>query len=192
MKKKMLRGLLVKPGEAPVPFEIEHTLENIYQLLGCETIDICYPFSDSVALVVDDEGKLNRAKPNRVLRVPHSKLVEVSFNDLYRFLQEAKKRAGYIQTQSKSGVPMGYGVTAKNILSTKAAAERQGETLTACYIVEEELVAIDTIVGPFLVCWAPPESDDLESLPDSMMEKYSEVFGHLDRIIWVGDHLVEL
>ena len=34
----------------------------------------------------------------------------------------------------------------------------------------------DIVCGPFFLCSAPPDSENFESLPDDLIEKYSKVF----------------
>lgn len=34
----------------------------------------------------------------------------------------------------------------------------------------------DIIVGPFILCYAPPESEDFLSLPDESIDKYMKMF----------------
>ena len=34
----------------------------------------------------------------------------------------------------------------------------------------------DIIVGPFILCYAPPESEDFLSLPDEYVDKYMQMF----------------
>ena len=35
---------------------------------------------------------------------------------------------------------------------------------------------VDIICGKFFICYAPPESESFQSLPDDMMKKYKEQF----------------
>ena len=36
---------------------------------------------------------------------------------------------------------------------------------------------IDCIAGDFFLCYAPPECEHFQSLPDDLIEKYSSIFG---------------
>jgi len=48
--------LLVLPMTHPVLVDIDHSLESMYRLLDCDTIQAVYPFEDPVAIVCDDNG----------------------------------------------------------------------------------------------------------------------------------------
>ena len=54
--KEKMTVLYVKPGEKPKHIEIENDLEAVY------------PYEDPVALIVNEEGKLNGLPLNRALR----------------------------------------------------------------------------------------------------------------------------
>lgn len=191
MKKKTLRGLLVKPGEAPVPFEIEHTLENMYQLLGCEIIDICYPFDDCVALVCDDEGKINHAKPNRIIWQTEEEEHEVTYSQLRHILREADRNETPViaRIEVSEPVPYTYDVTEQNVRGVEESIRGAGQVVSRCYTVTRKRKIADIIAGAFLLCLANPLSEDLEDLPDELMKEYAEKFSHIDQIVRVGDHL---
>lgn len=61
-----IRVLLVEPLQRPRLVTIPHTLEKLQELVG-GTIQAVYPWDDKVALICNDEGKLNGMKPNRIL-----------------------------------------------------------------------------------------------------------------------------
>ena len=61
-----IRVLLIEPGTEPEIKTIPHTLEDLQSFVN-DTIQIMYPYSDSVALVCGDNSKLNHCEPNRVL-----------------------------------------------------------------------------------------------------------------------------
>jgi hypothetical protein len=57
---KMIRVLLVEPGEHPRLVEVEHTVQNLQKLVG-GYIQATYPWDeDRIGLVSDDEGKLKQ------------------------------------------------------------------------------------------------------------------------------------
>lgn len=66
MTNEKIRVLLVEPLETPRLVTIEHTLENLQELVG-GTIQAIYPWDDRVALICNDEGKLMGLLPNRLL-----------------------------------------------------------------------------------------------------------------------------
>ena len=62
-----IRVLRVEPGKAPEVREIERGLESLqHEVDGY--IECVYPFEDPVALVVNEEGKLDGLELNRALR----------------------------------------------------------------------------------------------------------------------------
>ena len=66
MKEKMT-VLCVKPGKKPMRIEIESGLDALQRAVG-GYIEAVYPYEDSVALIVNEEGKLNGLPLNRALR----------------------------------------------------------------------------------------------------------------------------
>lgn len=63
-----MKVLLVEPGKHPRVVDIEHTLEEMYRILECDTITATYPWEeDYVALVTDDEGLFKDNPWNRVI-----------------------------------------------------------------------------------------------------------------------------
>ena len=63
--------LIVEPGKHPREAEIEHTLENLQNIVG-GYIQALYPYDDPVAIVCDDEAKLkNDTLWNRLLPECH-------------------------------------------------------------------------------------------------------------------------
>ena len=61
-----MKILIVEPGRAPRPAEIEHDLHAMQEIVG-GTIQAVYPWQDPVTLVCNDEGKLLNLPYNRVL-----------------------------------------------------------------------------------------------------------------------------
>ena len=59
--------LAVMPGKAPERMELDGSLESMQKFVG-GTIQVVYPFSDPVAIVCHDEGKLIGLEHNRALR----------------------------------------------------------------------------------------------------------------------------
>ena len=101
--------LLVEPNADPRAIEIDGSLASMQSLVG-GLIEAIYPFSDPIALICNDEGKLTGLPQNRPLKHPET-------GEIY-----------------------------------------------------------DIVCGPFFLCSAPPDSENFESLPDDLIEKYSKVF----------------
>ena len=58
--------LAVLPGKAPERMELDGSLESMQAFVG-GTIQAVYPFSEPVAIVCNDEGKLMGLERNRAL-----------------------------------------------------------------------------------------------------------------------------
>ena len=61
-----IRMLEIAPLEAPRLIEVDHTLENLQELVG-GTIQALYPWEDLCCVLCDDNGKAKGYPANRVL-----------------------------------------------------------------------------------------------------------------------------
>lgn len=68
--------LAVLPGKEPERMELNSSLESMQEFVG-GTIQAVYPFSDPVAVVCNDEGKLMGLEHNRALRDEHGKIYDI-------------------------------------------------------------------------------------------------------------------
>ena len=59
--------LAIQPGKMPEQVELDGSLESMQAFVG-GSIQAVYPFSDPVAIVCNDEGKLLGLEHNRALR----------------------------------------------------------------------------------------------------------------------------
>lgn len=75
-KKNTLSVLEVAPGQYPKQIEISNELKSLQKEVG-GTIDVVYPFADSVAIVCNDDGKLLSLPMNRALRDEHGQTYDV-------------------------------------------------------------------------------------------------------------------
>ncbi len=66
-----MKVLVIEPHKPPYPLEIDGTLVEMKKIVG-GTIQAVYPFSDPVALVCNDEGKLLGLSLNRALYHPET------------------------------------------------------------------------------------------------------------------------
>ena len=66
-----MKILLIAPNAEPRPVEIDGSLASMQDLVGC-LIEAVYPFSDHVALICNDEGKLIGLPQNRPLKHPET------------------------------------------------------------------------------------------------------------------------
>ena len=62
-----MRILLIEPNRTPRPCTIDDTLEAMQHIVG-GPIQAIYPFDEPVALVCNEEAKLEGLPPNRALR----------------------------------------------------------------------------------------------------------------------------
>lgn len=75
MKEKMT-VLCVKPGEKPKRIEVEDDLRSLQRAVGGD-IEAVYPYEDPVALIVNEEGKLNGLPLNRALRDEGNEIYDI-------------------------------------------------------------------------------------------------------------------
>lgn len=73
---KKLEALLIQPGKYPQNVTIGTELEDFQDAVG-GTIAATYPFDDPVAIVYNDEGKLNNLPLNRALHDKHGQMYDV-------------------------------------------------------------------------------------------------------------------
>ena len=71
-----LTVLVLEPEKAPYTKEIEDTLAALQQAVG-GYIEATYPFKDDVALICNEEGKLNGLPFNRALRDEDGKIYDI-------------------------------------------------------------------------------------------------------------------
>ena len=62
-----MNALLIEPMKEPREVQIEPGLESLQKAVG-GYIEAVYPFTDELALIVNEEGKLNGLPLNRALR----------------------------------------------------------------------------------------------------------------------------
>lgn len=103
-----MKVIIVKPFTNPFVKEIKGDLESMQAVVG-GYIQAIYPFDDEVALVCNEEGKINGLMPNRFL------------------------------LNRNNGI-------------------------------------CDYICGDFFLCYAPCDSENFESMPDNLIDKYIAKF----------------
>ena len=79
-QKEQLYVLLVKPGMYPQAVQIGSELEDLQKAVGGE-IEAVYPYNEPVALIVNDEGKLNGSELNRALRDNDGQIYDIVAGD---------------------------------------------------------------------------------------------------------------
>jgi len=103
-----MKVIIVKPFTQPYTKEIKGDLESIQAVVG-GYIQAIYPFDDEVALVCNEEGKINGLMPNR-------------------------------------------------------------------YLLDRSNGFVDCICGDFFLYYAPCDSENFESMPDNLIQKYIDKF----------------
>ena len=71
-----IRVLLIEPGKPPEMREISDTLQSMQEAVG-GYIEEYMPFDDDVALVVNEEGKINGLPLNRAIRDEDGTLLDI-------------------------------------------------------------------------------------------------------------------
>lgn len=71
-----MRILIVEPGKAPRAAELTGKLKEMQRIVG-GYIQAIYPFSEEVALICNDEGKLQGLPLNRGLRDERGELYDI-------------------------------------------------------------------------------------------------------------------
>ena len=79
-QKEQLDVLLVKPGMYPQAVQIGGELEDLQKAVGGD-IEAVYPYNEPVALIVNDEGKLNGSELNRALRDNEGQIYDIIAGD---------------------------------------------------------------------------------------------------------------
>lgn len=72
----MSKVIMLIPGEKANVADIDLTLESMQKVVD-GYIEVAYPFSDPVALVCNEEGKLNNMPLNRALRDDKGRLYDI-------------------------------------------------------------------------------------------------------------------
>ena len=103
-----MKVIIVKPFTNPFVKEIKGDLESMQAVVG-GYIQAIYPFDDEVALVCNEEAKINGLMPNR-------------------------------------------------------------------YLLNRNNGICDYICGDFFLCYAPCDSENFESMPDNLIDKYIAKF----------------
>ena len=71
-----MRVLIVEPERKPEAKEIDGSLKTMQSIVG-GYIQAIYPFDDSVALVVNDDGKIMNLPANRGLRDENGQIYDI-------------------------------------------------------------------------------------------------------------------
>lgn len=76
-KEERIQVVLCEPGKKARVTTIMNTLESLQKMVGGGYIQAAYPFDDPVAIICDEEGKLNGAELNRSLKDENGKIYDI-------------------------------------------------------------------------------------------------------------------
>jgi hypothetical protein len=71
-----MKVLLVEPGKTACEADIGNRLEDMQQVVG-GYIEACYPYDDPVAIVCNEEGKLDGLSMNRAIYDDRGKMTDI-------------------------------------------------------------------------------------------------------------------
>jgi hypothetical protein len=84
----MISVLLVEPNKYPKMIEIEDSLEAMQKIVSGD-IEEYMPFEDEVAIICNDESKMNGMLPNRAVYA-EPETVEMSYQEMTKRFREAE------------------------------------------------------------------------------------------------------
>ena len=218
--------LLVEPNKYPKMIEIDDTLEAMQEVVGGD-IEEYMPFEDEVAIICNDESKMNGMLPNRAVYA-EPETVEMSYQEMTKRFREAENNRGehltgyVVFTEDSFDKPYseesrtyvissnnkafqsgmgGYSIYASCLDGTDPclrldgymSAEHGGENgwkIEKCYMKENSREMLDIIFGQFFIAYAPIESENFQSLPKNLAEKYKGKFKYPERITKVNGEIV--
>lgn len=81
-REETLKVILVKPGQIAEQVEIDDTLEAMQDAVG-GYIESYMPFEDEVAIVCNDEGKMNGLPMNRAIKNGNGEIIDIIYGDFF-------------------------------------------------------------------------------------------------------------
>ena len=186
--------IFVEPGRYPKLIEIEDTLEAMQSLVEGD-IEEYMPFEDEVAIICNEEGKMNGLPLNRaVYSEPEN--VEMSYPQLKAHFRQAEKERTYVVSSNNKAFIEGmggYSIYASSLdgsdkcvrLEAYMADEHGGKDgwkIEKCYVKDDSnREMLDIIAGKFFIAYAPIESEKFLSMPKELARKYEEKFKYPER-----------
>ena len=71
-----MKVLMIEPGKAPYEAELDGSLESMQKAVG-GGIEGYYPYAEPVAIVCNDEGKINGLALNRAIYNEDGEMIEI-------------------------------------------------------------------------------------------------------------------
>lgn len=93
MNENKITVLLVQEGKYPKTIEIDDTLEAMQRLVGGD-IEEYIPFEDEVAIICNEEGKVNGLPLNRAVYAEEE--VDMSYGEMAQKFREAEKNGNHL------------------------------------------------------------------------------------------------
>lgn len=75
-REEQIRILLIEPESPPHLVQIENTLQNLQKLVE-GYIEVLYPYSEPIALICNEEGKVNGLPLNRAVRNCDGEMLDI-------------------------------------------------------------------------------------------------------------------
>jgi hypothetical protein len=76
-KETQIQVVLCEPGKKARITTINNDLKSLQHMVGDSFIECVYPFDDPVAIICDEEGKLNNAELNRSLKDEKGRIYDI-------------------------------------------------------------------------------------------------------------------
>lgn len=91
---EIISVLLVEPGKYPRMIEIEDSLEAMQRVVGGD-IEEFMPYEDDIAIICNEEGKMNGMSPNRAI-YSEPEEVEMTYGELTGRFRQAEREGRHI------------------------------------------------------------------------------------------------
>lgn len=135
MTENKISVLLIEPNKYPKMIEIDDTLEAMQQVVGGD-IEEYMPFDDEVAIICNEEGKVNGLPPNRAVYA-EPEAVEMSY-------QEMKKRFREFENNHKEHLT-GY------VVFTEDSFDKPYSEKSRTYVISSDNKAFQSGMGGYSV-----------------------------------------
>lgn len=76
LEREVIDVLLVEPGQFPRRFQVGLELEDFQTVVG-GNMEVTYPFEEEVAIILNEEGKINGMPLNRAMRSEDGELYDI-------------------------------------------------------------------------------------------------------------------
>ena len=77
-----IKAVVVEAGKPARIEEVENSLQGYYKTIGCKIIEVAYPFDSDICVILDEEGKLDGAPMNRIIKDGDGNLADVYYGTM--------------------------------------------------------------------------------------------------------------